>query len=62
MVASNVLEPTFNSGEFWKGFARKFTSAQAYDMRKKRAADTELVQEYYINKFNIAYSHSLFFL
>ena len=36
MVATNVLEPEFNSPDFWKAFARKFTSAQSYDSRKRK--------------------------
>ena len=37
MVATSVLEPDFNSGDFWKAFARKFTSAQSYDVKKRKA-------------------------
>ena len=47
MVATEVLDPELNSGEFWKSFARKFTSAQAYDIRKRKAAgfETETVRK-----------------
>ena len=36
MVATNVLEPEFNSTDFWKAFGPKFTSAQSYESRKRR--------------------------
>ena len=50
MVATNVLEPDFNSGDFWKAFARKFTSAQSYDV-KKRKAEKEPVKNIWIYKY-----------
>ena len=51
MVATNVLEPDYNSADFWKAFFRKFTSAQSYEVRKRRT-ESELAS-YYINVYVI---------
>ena len=45
MVATNVLEPDYNSADFWKAFSRKFTSAQSYEVRKRRT-ESELASYY----------------
>ena len=36
MVGNKVLDPALVPAEFWPSWARKFTSATAYEARKKR--------------------------